>query len=364
MLLAVGLSFRPQVILFIPAYLLAIDGVVRPAGESWRPTMRATLEWGLAWVVCLALVFAPLVFTGLWHDFLFGQWGLSLVSPRGDYNTDSLSFRLVKFIKPVNLPVIAVVWMSTLVAVKHPERRRLYLTWLTAFFLAAIYRPLSPHVDHEYLSHPFYLVLSVCFALTAFGICRLAELSPLVRLTALGLLLALAMPTKPRYVGLASLHYTSAIVKGTKPTNEPPSYLEYRRRIDPAIARYAWTDYQAVLEYLGRHTTQETRVANLLYYTPAILGNVRRPSVFPTPALNWPKSVPSVLALYVRRLEEATDSVVIWSPKEPSPDHPQLFEAFRPIIERDYEFDTRFGEIEVWRRKIRSGFGAPSSKPS
>jgi hypothetical protein len=361
MLLAVGLSFRPQVILFIPAYLLAIDGVVRRTGESWTLTLRATLEWGLALVVSLGLVFSPLIFTGLWRDFLFGPLGLGLVSPGGNYNNDSVGLRLTKFLKPINLPVITVVAVSALVAVKDPSRRRFYAPWIAAFFLAAVYRPLSPHVDHEYLSHPFYVVRSVFFALAAFAIYRIADMRCLPGLIAIVMLVALAIPTRPTYVGLYGIIYTSAIVQGVEPPFAPPAYLEYNRNRNPAIGHYDWKEYRALLDYLDRSTTPNTRVANLLYHTPAVLGIIRRPSVFPTPALNWPRSDPSFVPLYVKRLEEATDSVVIVSREDETLDNPHFYDFFWPTIEKHYQFEVRFGELEVWRRKPSSANSAAAS---
>ena len=91
-------------------------------------------------------------------------------------------------------------------------------------------------------------------------------------------------------------------------------------------------------------------MANLLYFTPAVLGNVPRPSLFPTPALNYVKSVPAHLEQWVKCLDGPPGSVVIWSPDE-ARSHPAMYDGFRRVIERSYAFAARFGTIEVWRKK-------------
>ena len=129
------------------------------------------------------------------------------------------------------------------------------------------------------------------------------------------------------------------------PTYNNGIYNQLNERI-----HYGWSDYQDLLVYLEQTTPLGTRVANLLYYTPAILGKVPRSSVFPTPALNFVRSDPSFLPLYLKRLEEVTDSIVVWSPEE-SRLNREIYSSFRAIIEKYYEPQARFGPIEVWRRK-------------
>ncbi len=44
---ALGATFRPHVVLFLPALALAIETETRAPGESWRSTLRAWLFWSL-----------------------------------------------------------------------------------------------------------------------------------------------------------------------------------------------------------------------------------------------------------------------------------------------------------------------------
>ena len=350
LLFAVGFSFRPQVILLAPAFLLAIDQTVRPKDASWGLTVRAVLEWGVVAVAGIVLIFSPLFMSGILDDFLWGRFGLGLVSPGGTYNSDGPRLRVEFFFRPLNLTLVVVVLLNTYFAVNNPNTRRTYVTWLVALFGVMFYRPLSPHVTHEYLRHPFQVVLAVHFALMAGGLLSIPTSMPRIRLAAFALLLALAMPSRPEFLQETSISYSSVVLRGRAPFWQPPTYNN--GMYSPLTERYhySWSNYQDLLVYLEQTIPPGTRVANLLYYTPAILGKVPRPSVFPTPALNFVRSDPSFLPLYLKRLEEATDSIVVWSPEE-SRLNREIYTSFQTIIEKYYEPQSRFGSIEVWRRK-------------
>jgi hypothetical protein len=163
------------------------------------------------------------------------------------------------------------------------------------------------------------------------------------------------MPNTPEFLQKLSISYSSVVLRGRVPFWQPPTYNNglYNNQLNERV-HYYWADYQDLLVYLEQTTPPRTRVANLLYYTPAILGKVPRSSVFPTPALNFVRSDPSFLPLYLKRLEEATDSIVVWSPEESRLNRElsnSFGTSFETVIEKYYEPQARFGSIEVWRRK-------------
>jgi hypothetical protein len=55
-------------------------------------------------------------------------------------------------------------------------------------------------------------------------------------------------------------------------------------------------------------------------------------------------------AEFAAELEQATDSVVVWSPDEPPFSSRLSLPRLTEVIRTHYRFDTRFGRIEVWRR--------------
>ena len=102
-------------------------------------------------------------------------------------------------------------------------------------------------------------------------------------------------------------------------------------------------------------TRPETRIANVLKHDPAVTAPAARLPVFPSESLAWVRMVkPDDEESFVRALERATDSVVVWAPSEAdngeTPSIPLLF----VVIRRLYEPAAKFGLIEVWRRKAPS----------
>ena len=68
--MAIALLFRPQVVLFLPAMIAAIDENGRRGERPLTHTIRPLLEWSAAFVFSLFLVYAPLIFPGALDDFL------------------------------------------------------------------------------------------------------------------------------------------------------------------------------------------------------------------------------------------------------------------------------------------------------
>ena len=85
---AVAFSIRPQVLVFAPALVLALEQQVRHPGDSWRRAVRRTLAFALCTAVGLAVLFLPLVRAGVFNDFLLA---LRTLRPGGGYSDTSIA---------------------------------------------------------------------------------------------------------------------------------------------------------------------------------------------------------------------------------------------------------------------------------
>jgi hypothetical protein len=93
-------------------------------------------------------------------------------------------------------------------------------------------------------------------------------------------------------------------------------------------------------------------VANVLKGVPAIASEIDRPSAFPAESITWLLMVNrDDEASFVESLEKSPDSVVVWAPGEVGPVPGFRVDRLEATIRRLYEFETRFGVIEVWRRR-------------
>jgi hypothetical protein len=134
----------------------------------------------------------------------------------------------------------------------------------------------------------------------------------------------------------------------------------YRRKADSVCGYYDWSDYRAMLRYLRRWPSKETKVANALRADPAVLGWLGRLPAFPAESIAWLRMVnPDDQARFAGALEAEPDSVVVWTPDDDGPNPRFNIDRLESTIRRLYEPDARFGIIEVWRRK-----GAPASSGS
>ena len=138
----------------------------------------------------------------------------------------------------------------------------------------------------------------------------------------------------------------------TLPIHSPPGS---RAWFDPTKARwYAWEDYRDALIYLRRNTEPGTLVANVLKEPPfpAINGPTGRLSPFRAESgICWMWLVDIDLEPeFAAALEQATDSVVVWSPEEHKLLSQLRLDRLASVIREHYRPEARFGHIEVWRR--------------
>jgi hypothetical protein len=365
LLMAVAVTFRPHVVVFGPALIAAIDEGARRPGDPWPRSARALLEWGLAFALALVLVFSPLILSGILDEFL-GHFGSTLTQvANGEYAEIGSQVEKARH-EQANwlwngiklLMSTTVLFVPPAIALAAPScdltQRRTALTWAVALLGAFAYRLLHP-VPHDYLNHPLALVLSLNVAdLGALIVTSSVLAAPTARLIAVLLLVAMAMPARPRYaIPNASLRTVRWLALGEKVDAPPPGYYD--------AAYYPWDDYQNMLEFLRRRISNETRVANVLRGPLAVTGPAGRLSAFRTEfGIPWIWQYNSAWeARYVEQLTQATQSVVVWIPSEsasesmPGGELRLLSRAIRDL----YEPEAQFGQIEVWRRKPDSKAG-------
>ena len=352
---ALALSVRPQVVLFLPAVALAIHEGVLASVQPLRATIRALLEWTAAFAALAALAFAPLLAAGLLGDF----WRcLRHASYGGGYGRLSVPlFVLVlamQLMSPMRLLLPVLLVAEAVRGRASLGVRRAIGTWLVAYLFVLFYRPMSPVPIHGYLEHPLTLVVAIHAALLAAIVVEAGQrgLPPWARLFLLLIVLGFAAPGIPRFcdplAAIRSVHY---LMRAEEPAIAPPGYATHPG-IVPA-AQYCWDDYRALLCYLRKGPRRGTRVASLLYGTPALLGSTGRLSVFPYDAgIRWLRFIDVHAGQgFIRSLELASNSVVVWIPQEQPPDPDWGIAVLRSEVAVLYEQERRFGLIEVWRRK-------------
>jgi hypothetical protein len=185
---------------------------------------------------------------------------------------------------------------------------------------------------------------------------------PSLRLSVILLaMLAAGVVARPRYCRVGeSRRALAALERGLMPEEPPPGYIEPGS--DLGVTSYPWRDYRAVLTYLRDETSPRTRIANVLRDCPALTGPAARLPVFPAESIAWLAVKPGDEADFLTALEDAgEDTVVVWVPSEAKLD-PDLrlaaaVQHLAPAVRRHYEPMTKFGEIEVWRRKAPRGSG-------
>jgi hypothetical protein len=361
-LAAFAATFRPHVVVFGPALLLAIDEGGRRPGEPVRKGIRAIVEWLIAFAVFLVLVYLPLIYSGILDDFL--RQTLDLIFSKHVQNENlgvvwfspGMSF-LYHFgrapIQAIYLPCGVILLALT----SYPREQRLAFTWIVAFLGALLYAPLHP-IAHAYLEHALAMILAINGAVLVLLILR----SPFFSSSATRLItLLLVVPSMitarsgDRYFSpVASLQAVRFLAAGEMPEAAPPGYVNDPYRSVVIAAYYPWEDYRAAIEFIRTNTDPETRVANVLKGCAAINGPTARLSVFSTETgilSAWGLGAQWEVAL-TRELERTPNSIVVWDPEKPFV-YPKLhrLDTMTPVIKRLYEPHARFGSIEIWRRR-------------
>ena len=221
--------------------------------------------------------------------------------------------------------------------------------WFIALLGVLLYAPVGP-VVRPYQFHALWLVWSIDIAVIG-GL--ILDSSVPIRWQFLSILLVLGMgaTARPRFCNSGPLHdVITALREGREPTQEPKAY---QHPYGSLLNLPPWKDYVALLDYLRHKTKPSTRVASLLKGV-AVTGPAARFSALPTESATWLYFVvPLQEDRFVKALEGAGDSIVIWEPKtegcETLLEH--HFQKLNDTVIRLYAPEASFGSIELWRRR-------------
>jgi hypothetical protein len=351
--LAVAATFRPQVVLFLPATVLAVDESARASGERWAPTVRALCEWSAMFACALLLVFSPLLLAGVADDFVRS---LGVSHYGGSYNRASLASVRQSLVGQfggwrLSWTVVA----SVVAAIASPlPLRRTARTWCLALLAVLVYKPMSP-VPHDYLNHPRTLVRCVELAVLLAWIYEAGRMAWSAKLLATLALAAAVFDAMPAFwTPSETLSALRPLLRGEEPPYRPLG-VEVRFGTGTTLnGRYGWNDYRNVLTYLRTKTGRETLVANFIRNTPfpALNGPTGRLSPFPAAGgllwIWWIKADDE--PAFAKSLAQATDAVVVWVPGERAMGPSLRLKRVERVIRHLYKPEARFGLIEVWRR--------------
>jgi len=352
-----ALVVRPQVFLLLPALLLALHGSAQGGGESWKQTLMALVGWGFVAGVVTALGFVPLVWAGILGDFLGCL--KALVQP--PYNTTGPAQILVR-LSPQKHPAVLLAVTALIVLLwdgtAGSNRRNAWVV-LAALVGVLFYAAISP-IRNAYHAIPQVAVAALGVTCLVTQIVRFGGQQTRLTVAAVALTFlffgASAKPLsfKALRPGTETYGLTTALRvlrTGEVPPSTPLGYF----------STYPWTDHCALMDYLRRHTTSDTWVANLLVeHTSAVTSEIPRLTPLPVDSncLGMYR-IPSLVARDTTALENSTDPcVVLWDPTSltaRSSEFSQLIETVRRL----FRFEARFGSIEVWRRKPGSDHSGP-----
>ena len=343
---AMALSVRPQAVLLLPAVLIGVVGLTR--GRPARSLLADpnTLAFCLSLCAAFALLLAPLLWFGIFGDFLRS---LKVVAYGGGYN----QVGLVSILKSWVLQGAEWRWwvapLASVLLMSRANSRAIVIPWLIMLAGVSLYKPISP-VPHSYLLIPLTLVWSVNVGLLVALVLERVEDPPEIRLAVTLLALGLGATTfHPEFCAVGpSYRACRGLFRGATASETPPGY---RRGSVATTGYYPWRDYRALLDYL-RETKPTTPIANMLKGDPAITAMVDRPSAFPAESVAWLRMVRrSDMPRFAEALEHSNDALVVWIPGEVGPYPAFRLDVIEEVVRRKFQFDRRFGSIEVWREQ-------------
>jgi hypothetical protein len=347
--LAMGLaaSIRPQAVLFLPSIAVAVYATVPPSERSWGKLNRMAIGWGLTFAAIFTSSFLPLMYAGVFSDFLRSFHQAAYGGVR-DPLTVSIFFSRVA--RTASDPSASVMLMSLVLTILFANRnnRGFLLSWFLALLATVVYKPLSPR-QHLYLELPGHLVSAVTLSVVVGSI--LQARAGFISLRYLAAVLALiVMPgIDQTWDGLLRIPGSlSALARGEEPAVAPRAY-------EKSFIRYPWCDYRDVLSYLRHTVNTRTRIANALRSCQAVAGPSGHLSALPSESMSWLLWVrPEDEHAFVKELEQTPGSVVVWSPREFGRTKLAKLGCLEAAIRKSYQPKARFGAIEVWRRKPNS----------
>ena len=344
-----ALVVRPQVVLLLPALLLALDGWARAVGESWGRTLVAVLGWGAVAAAVTAAAFLPVVWAGVLGDFL--SCVKELVQP--PYNTTSPGQVLIRM-SPQKHPLVLLAATALIMLLwdrTGGEQRRHAWVVLAAMVGALFYAAISP-IWNAYYAIPQVAAASLGVTYLVTQVLRYGGRPTRLTVAAVALSFlffgASAKPLsfkalRPGTETYGLMTAVRVLRAGDLPPSTPLGYF----------SPYPWADHRALMAYLRGHTTPQTLVANLLVeHTSAVTSEIPRLTALPVDSncLGMYR-IASLVARDTAALETTTGaSVVLWDPTcllGRSAEFSRLFDTVRRL----FQFEARFGSLEVWRRQ-------------
>jgi hypothetical protein len=384
-LAAVAFTIRPNVVLFLPALVIAVlfnevcPRDASPADSSTTTPKRAilaALEWMGLFVGFAVVGFALLFFNGLLDDL---ARGLGILRRGGPYSNATTERSLKILLEELRQPGTSAVVLGLLPLAARSSDRNLKVlacTWLVALAGALAYRPIHP-MDHAYLKTPLALIVAVAWSIPIDWLGRAATSTRRIGFAILpaifGILLIVyeSIPVMiPRNCSVrVSFDSLRAAATGGWPVMPPGAWIGY----SPERSSYNWDAYCRLLKYLRENTDSTTIVANVLRNPPfpSTNGAVGRRSPFRVESgVPWMWVVAENLDdIFADQLEAlGCNSVVVWSPKEVNIFQRLPLEQLTRVIRSRYAPEVRFDRFEIWRRKCSAtqdgeGTKSQSSEP-
>ncbi len=340
-----GLLVRPQMVLLVPAVMMAVAGGVRASGASAGKVIGVVAGWLTVVAGLTVLGFLPLILAGILDDLVNG---LRLVAFGSDYNQKSVRMIVSQLFDEVTTFKVLSVAIGVAVLARSSLRgpvRFVAATWLVALAGVSLNAPLSPKTQ-PYSFHPLWLVWSVNVALVVELILE-SEIASKWQFLAILLLLGTEATARPRYCDRHSLRKViSALRQGRESEKMTPAYRHPYGFILPI-----YKDYHQLLEYLRHDLPPGVRIASLLKGA-AVTSPTGRLSALPAESATWlyvvnRRDEPR----FIKSLEETPNSVVVWDQTHMVDELGTSFPELEKAVRRLYTPDVRFGTIEVWRRR-------------
>ncbi len=250
LLLAIGFSIRPQVVVFLPGLLWMLNFGQRSSqqtsGPAWRSIALRSTSWILVFAIFAGGLFLPLVVQGLMGDL---ARGMTTVLPGSGYSEGKL-FQLAKIVFRVLahgrawglLLAMALIWRTA-----PPTFRRSATGWLIVLLGALAYLEITP-VLRPYVQHAFWMIWAFLLGIVVAMVMKSSAFTSRSRWVALVfLLMLLDVGYIPPACSPANFVPAIKAVAGGKPPARAPLSYETPYR---GFHLCPYSDYEALLAYV------------------------------------------------------------------------------------------------------------------
>ncbi len=356
MALGAALIIRPQSIVFAPAIALAIDMSTRRLGDRWTRTAWVLIEYSVVVVGTVALGFLPLIRAGVMNDFIASlrQMGSSDSKYRMGGRLEPVK-RLYRLITVVP-GMIYIPLLMALLWIREAKVQRACVMTLVALPLVCLYSLLSPR-DHAYFQIPVVGIVSMAMTCLVALIFRVDSRSSITSVTIILAMIA-ASPRLPLHNLLKTgneLNFSlnSGGISSYKDSLTSLWSHQLPRNIPSGfIDKYQWTDIRNVLIYLRHEVPQSVPVDNLIFDTLTAITSMSG-HVAGMPSDNYGILLSRVwMDKTIAALKKPGPCLVVWNPQQMTSVDP-AFDKIEAAVRANFEPSKKFGDIEVWSRKVQ-----------